>query len=272
MLSLHQTLIALEESQPRVLLAVLARNKAHVLERYLNCIDSLDYNKKLITIYINTNNNQDSTKKMLEDWVVKNGPRYEKVIFESHEEASIEQTRPHEWSADRFKLLASIRNRSLQQAKEEKCDYYFVVDCDNFIIPCTLQEMIKKDKPIIAPLLKAIPERQDSYSNYFCRVTPTGYYENDPDYLKILGGEMRGTFQVPVVHCTYLIKAEYLSTLNYLDGTDDYEFVIFSRLARQKGIDQYICNEKEFGTLIHFHDDIALEEEKRRVDEHFQAS
>jgi 2-polyprenyl-3-methyl-5-hydroxy-6-metoxy-1,4-benzoquinol methylase len=126
-----------------------------------------------------------------------------------------------------------------------------------------------KDKPIVAPMLRPIPENYDIYSNYFSAVTPAGYWTSDPNYLKILNYEMVGTFKVPVVHCTYLIKSKYLDQLNYIDGTDDYEFAIFSRMARQKGIDQYICNEQDFGVLVHFHTDVTLEEEKRRVDEYF---
>ena len=52
-------------------------------------------------------------------------------------------------------MLGAIRNKSLQQAKEQKCDFYFVVDCDKFITPCTLKELVNKDKPIIGGALVA---------------------------------------------------------------------------------------------------------------------
>jgi glycosyltransferase involved in cell wall biosynthesis len=255
----------LPQDNKKVLLAILAKNKAHVLPKFLDCIDKLEYNKKLITLYINTNNNSDNTKEMLESWVQKNGASYASVIFESHHVAEDKQTKPHEWTAERFKVLGNIRNKSMQKTKEAGCDYYFVVDCDNFITPCTLRTLLSKDKPIIAPMLRAKPEAGDCYSNYFCNVTENGYYAHHDNYMKILTNEMHGTFEAPVVHCTYLIKAECIDKLTYVDNTNDYEFVIFSRSARKNTVGQYICNEKDFGFLVHFYDDISLEEEKNRV-------
>lgn len=249
-----------------VLIAILARNKEHVLPHFLNCIKNLDYDKKLVSLYINTNNNEDQTKEILENWVKKNESQYNRIFFENHHIPQAESTRPHEWTASRFKVLGDIRNKSLQKAKEEKVDYYFVVDCDNFIVPFTLKELMSKNKPIIAPLLKAVPEVGDLYSNYFCDIDAAGYYKNHPDYLKIWQQTMIGTFKVPVVHCTYLIQSAYLDQLTYTDDTSHHEFVIFSRVARDKGIDQYICNEKQFGVLLHFHHDLTLEEEKKNME------
>ena len=247
-----------------VMLAVLARNKAHTLPKYLKCIEELDYEKKLISIYINTNDNEDGTAEILTQWVSDNKDKYRSIELEDYHVPGNPTARPHEWTGARFKILGGIREKSLQKTKELNCDYYFVVDCDNFIVPWTLKELLAQDKPIIAPLLKAVPELNDAYSNYFCAVDAAGYYAADPDYYKILNGQMRGTFKVPVVHCTYLIRAEYLDKLGYVDESHDYEFVIFSKKAREANVDQYICNVKEFGTLLHFHKDLTLEEEKNR--------
>jgi len=248
-----------------VLIAILARNKAHVLDRYLRCIERLDYDKKRIVIYINTNNNEDATKELLQDWARKNGERYRLVVFEDHEIQGLSSTDPHEWTAERFKVLGKIRNKSMQKAREHDCDYYFVVDCDNFITPCTLKELVNKEKPIIAPMLRSVPELVDCYSNYFCGVTDNGYYADHPDYFKILYRSMIGTFKVPVVHCTYLIDSKYIDKLTYVDETSDFEFVIFSRGARKNSVEQYICNERDFGSLLHFHTGVTLEEEQKKV-------
>ncbi len=261
----HLNALNNDDANKTVLLAILARNKAHVLPQFLNCVDHLDYNKQLMTIYINTNNNQDETEEIIKDWVNQHEQKYKQVIFEKHDIKDAEVTRPHEWTAERFKILAKIRNKSLEQAQKHNCDYYFVVDCDNFIAPYTLKELILKDKPIIAPMLKAIPEPVDYYSNFFCAVSESGYYQSHPDYIKILNRSELGTFKVPLVHCTYLIKSCYIDKLNYVDETNHHEFVIFARSARNNQIDQYICNEKPFGFLIHFHNDLTLEEEKNRI-------
>lgn len=256
-----------EGPSKKVLLAILARNKAHVLPAYLTCIENLDYDKRDITVYINTNNNEDATKELLQEWVTCHEQDYNNIIVESQDIKNLPPSKPHEWNAQRVKILGKIRNKSLQIAKEQKCNYYFVVDCDNFIIPCTLKELIKKDKPIIAPLLRSIPVPGDPFSNYFCAIDENGYYRDHPTYMKILERKITGTFKVPVVHCTYLIKAEVIDQLNYLDKSSDYEFVIFSRIARQNGVGQYICNEKEFGTMLHFYTSLTLSEEAERVAE-----
>lgn len=257
----------------RVLLAILARNKAHVLDRYLQCIENLEYNKGKMEIYINTNNNSDNTIEILDKWVEENREKYSGIEYEKHENEEMKEisSKPHDWSDKRFKVLGEIRNKSLRKAKEKNCEYYFVVDCDNFIVPETLKKLIAEDKPIIAPMLRAIPEMNDPYSNYFCAVSPNGYYKHHMNYEKILKREMVGTFEVPVVHCTYLIKTKYLDKLNYIDNTHHHEFVIFSRHARDNGVEQYICNKIRYGECVHFYNEnIALEEEKLRVEEYYK--
>lgn len=265
---LHGAEVTVKKEAPTnktVLLAILARNKEHVLTKYLKCIDNLDYDKKLITVYVNTNNNADRTKEMLERWMMKNKDKYARFIYDNQDIKENPQTNPHDWPVKRFKILAEIRNLSLQKAIEAKTDYYFVVDCDNFIAPSTLKDLVKKDKPIIAPMLRSIPEPGDEYANYFYEVTPNGYFLDHPIYYEIVRRQKIGTFKVDVVHCTYLIKAEYLDKLSYLDDSKDFEFIVFSRNARKNHIDQYICNEKEYGVQLHFHQNISLQEEKRRI-------
>ena len=246
----------------KVLLAILAKNKAHTLPKYLECIDNLDYDKKLIAVYIRTNNNTDRTREILSDWVKQHQSQYLDIVFEDEDFPNVRTTNPHDWTTERLKLLAGIRNRSLEKAKDYKCDFYFVVDCDNFILPHTLKYLVHKDKPFIGPMLRSMPRKFDPYSNFFCDTSANGYWKNDDDYRKILNCSAIGSFKVPVVHCTYLIKTECLDKLNYLDDTDAMEFVVFARSARKNGIDQYICNEREFGTLYHHPStEVSLEEE-----------
>lgn len=256
-----------------VLLAILARNKEHTLPEFLKCIENLDYNKKLIGIYINTNNNTDDTLPMLLDWIAKNQDSYRFITFETQNVQETLPEAPYEWNPLRFSVLGKIRNKSLQKAKEFGMDYYFVVDCDNFITPCTLKELVRKDKPIIAPMLRSIPEQNDPYSNFFTAIDKNGYYAEEPSYYFILYRSISGTFRVPVVHCTYLIKSEYIDKLNYLDQTNDFEFVIFSRGARNNDIGQYICNEQDFGSLVHFSIyPPTLKEEQERIADFFNTS
>ena len=244
-----------------VLLAILARNKAHVLPYYLRCIDAQQYDKKLITVYINTNNNDDDTKKILQDWAAGRKAEYKDIIFESHTVKKELSQDPHDWTPTRFKVLAKIRNKSLKKAQEYHCDYYFVVDCDNFIAPCTLRALVEKDKPIIAPLLRSIPNDNDMYANFFPDINENGRFKITPDYNEIVLRKKLGTFQVPVAHCTYLVKSEYIDKLTYLDGTDEYEFLIFSKSARDNNVPQFLCNEHKFGVQLHPPENCSLQQE-----------
>lgn len=249
----------------KVLVAILARNKAHVLDKFLQCIYNLDYDKKLITLYVNTNNNSDKTKEVLTSWLEAHQAEYGQVLFENQDNPKVDPSSPHDWTINRLKVLSQIRNESLKKTKECGCDYYFVVDCDNFIRPYTLKELIAKDKPIIAPMLRSIPEQKDVYSNYFYAINEKGYCKYHENYFKILTYEWKGTFKVPVVHCTYLVNAKYIDKLTYVDGSNEYDFAIFSKSARDHNVDQFICNERDFGVLLHFFNSPTLEEEQEIV-------
>ena len=96
-----------------------------MLPFYLSCIESLDYDKKLITVYINTNNNTDATVAILEEWKKKHEKAYAKIILDQHE-ANIEQSNPHDWNTKRYKLLGAIRNTSLRKTEKKNCDYSIV--------------------------------------------------------------------------------------------------------------------------------------------------
>jgi len=253
------------QSDGSVLLAILARNKAHVLPLFLQCIGNQDYPKNKICVYINTNNNHDDTLEILKTWREENATKYAAIIFDNIEHNGLESSRPHEWTQERFSILGRIREKSMRRAREMRCQYYFVVDCDNFIRPFTLRQLIKEDKPIIAPMLKSVPEKGDRYSNFFADIDANGYYGYHPDYNEYYDRKLIGTFKVPVVHCTYLIKTECIPQLKYVDGTGRYEFVIFSDSARKNGVGQYLCNKYQFGELLHFYDEnIKLEDERKR--------
>ena len=246
----------------KVLLSILVRNKSAVLPMFLKCIQELDYDKKLITIFVHTNNNSDNSAELMKRWVRKWADKYNHIEFleEDIEELRDDQTNPHEWTSERCKALGRIRNISLQKSLDYRCDYYFVVDCDNFILPHTLQSLISQQKPIIAPMLRAFPDSDDQYSNFFYSVDKRGYFKDHPNFYDIVNYKKKGVHKVPVVHCTYLINTKYVKQLSYTDGSGKHEFVIFCNSARENNIDQYIANDQTYGRLVHFSDDISHEE------------
>ena len=269
-----------------VFLAIITANCEEKLNIFLKCIEDLDYDKKSICIYINTNNNRDNTVQILLNWIEKNHLNYKNIIFEYKDDPRLTSD-VVSWEDSlgaRLDVMGKIRQRSIDLCIIEESDYYFCVDTDNWIRPCTLKHLIEKDKPIVAPLLHSFSE-ENTYSNYFAGIRANGFYpeSNEPIFVmnscnvptKIPSDEtystitheefdclhfliwqrqlLQGTFEVPLVHCCYLIQKKYLkeiqyiSPTRYLNGCANYEFVTFSNFARLNKVSQWICNEELFG-------------------------
>jgi GR25 family glycosyltransferase involved in LPS biosynthesis/glycosyltransferase involved in cell wall biosynthesis len=232
---------------PRVLVAILAKQKAAALPLYLECIAALDYPKSSIVLYVRTNNNTDATEHILREWLARVGQLYSAVEFDAADVPEpVQNFAVHEWNATRFRVLGRIRNISLRRALEHDCDFYFVADVDNFIRPCTLRELVALDLPIVAPLLRSIAPG-GFYSNYHAEIDANGYFKGCDQYQWILNRWLRGVHEVPVVHCTYLVRADVLNELSYEDATARYEYVVFSDSARKSGVVQYLDNRQVYG-------------------------
>jgi len=237
------------DNPPRVLIAILAKQKEPCLPLYLECIEALDYPKSSIVLYIRTNNNTDRTETILREWVARVGHLYADVEFDAHDVVQcVEQFGVHEWNATRFRVLGHIRNVSLRRALEFDCDFYFVADVDNFIRPCTLRELVALNLPIVAPMLRSVTPG-NFYSNYHAEIDANGYYRECDQYHWILNRNVRGIIELPLVHCTYLIRADVLNDLTYQDATDRFEYVVFSDSARRAGVPQYYDNRQIYGYI-----------------------
>jgi len=234
---------------PRILLAILAKQKEKVLTYYLSCIENLDYPKKAIVLYVRANNSTDSTNEILLAWLGRIGNSYAKVITDFTDVTQkVERFDVHEWNGERFSVLGKIRQESLWKAWTELCDFYFVVDVDNFLYPKTLSRLVKLNLPIVAPFLKRDIEGH-TYSNYHAAIDVNGYHIECPFYHNIWGQTTRGLIEVPVVHCTYLVRRDVIPLLYYQDGSGRYEYVIFSDSARITQVPQYFDNREVYGYL-----------------------
>jgi glycosyltransferase involved in cell wall biosynthesis len=253
----------LSDPPPRVLIAILAKQKEPMLEPYLECIEALDYPKSRIVLYIRTNNNKDSTREILRVWAGRVAGLYAHIETDDRDvPEKVEDFEVHEWNATRFKVLAKIRNISLRKTLEHNCDYYFVSDVDNFLRPCTLRELLALKLPIVSPLLRSVSPNV-MYSNYHADIDDSGYYRASGQYTEILYRQLKGIIEVPVVHCTYAIRADVIAKLDYEDGTERHEYVVFSHSARRSGIPQYIDNRQVYGYLTLDHDPQMASEARR---------
>jgi tetratricopeptide (TPR) repeat protein len=243
---------------PRVLVAILAKQMEVPLPLYLRCIESLDYPKRRIVLYVRTNNNTDRTEPMLREWLARVGDRYAEVQLDAADVPEpVERFGIHEWNATRFKVLARIRDASLRKTIEHGCDYYFVADIDNFLRPCTLRELVALGLPVAAPFLRSA-EQSSYYSNYHAEIDGNGYYLECDQYHWALNRWVRGIIEMPVVHCTYLVRADVAPELAYEPTAGRHEYVVFSESARRAGVPQYLDNRQVYGYLGRQDDHVAL--------------
>jgi glycosyltransferase involved in cell wall biosynthesis len=237
------------KKRPKVLVSILAKQKEAMLPLYLRCIEALDYPKSAIVLYIRTNNNTDGTEQILRDWLERVGGHYAAVEFDTTGVAApVQNYDVHEWNPIRFAVLADIRMSSLRKTIEHRCDFYFVADVDNFIRAETLRELVSLNLPIVSPFLRSLAKER-YYSNYHAEIDANGYYADSNQYFWILNRYVRGLIEVPVVHCTYLVRSDVIASLAYADGTARHEYVIFSDSARKAQIPQYIDNRQVYGYI-----------------------
>lgn len=234
-----------------ILVAILAKNKGHCLPLYLKCIYNQTYPKKNIHLYIRTNNNTDNTNDVIEKWINNVGHEYGSLHYDKSDvDKEIEKYAPHEWNSLRFNILGTIRQNSILYALK-KGYHYFTADCDNFIYPNTIEQLYNTGKNVIGPMLC----HSNAYSNYHHCVDENGYLKNCNHYFDILMRRIRGIIEVDVIHCSYLIRHEILSDVDYFDDTNSHEYVRFSNNLRRKKIPQFIDNSEEYG-YVTFADNI----------------
>lgn len=224
--------------------AILARDKQRTLPQYLNCLLHQTYPKSKIHLYIKTNDNADSTADILKQFIKDHGDSYASVYY-CEQDIKRDMARHHEWTKERFKILGKLRQDSIEYAVKLGTDY-FVADCDNFIEPYTLEEMMNvRHLGVISPLLVS----GTLYSNYHVNVDAHGYFAGSDIYTPIYFKEIKGCIEVSVVHCTYFIASELLPQICYDDNSGRHEYVIFSHVLRHKKIPQYIDNRHYYGHL-----------------------
>lgn len=243
-----------------ITVAILAKDKAHCLPLFLQCLEAQTWPKSKTIIYIRSNNNNDKTTDVLKAWIEKAktlGYKHIQSDFTDVPE-KVQDYKPHEWNALRFKVLGKIRQTSVEYAKEVK-SHYMVIDCDNFITPDVLETMYQSNLPVVAPMLI---EPGKFYSNYHSSIDDSGYFLDDSIYRPIHSRQVKGLIELPVVHCTYFIRHEVLDKVSYLDDTERHEYVIFSHSLRKQGISQYLDNRKHYGyiTMVDTAEDLKKQE------------
>lgn len=267
------SLLAPDESpllKPKVLIAIVARNAAHSLPYYLGCIENLEYPKERIAIWAATDHNVDNTTAMLREWLKAAQSRYHYVEWRPMEEprSYTDEWGPKHWSTSRFNHLMKLRQAALKAARERWADYILFADSDNLLTnPRVLDLMMAENLTLVAPML----ESRSLYSNFWCGITPQGYYKRTPDYQPIREWKRLGCFAVPMVHSTFLLDLRRTSSksLAFYPPHPDYswafdDIMVFAFSARQADVQMYVCNREHYGFLpvpLKAHQSVKDEEE-----------
>uniref|UniRef100_A0AAX7V2L4 Glycosyl transferase family 25 domain-containing protein n=1 Tax=Astatotilapia calliptera TaxID=8154 RepID=A0AAX7V2L4_ASTCA len=241
--------------KPKVMIAIVARNAAHSLPYYLGCIERLEYPKERIAIWAATDHNVDNSTAMLREWLKRAQHVYHYVEWRPMEEprSYTDEWGPKHWPPSRFNHVMKLRQAALKAARERWADYILFVDSDNLLTnPRVLNLMMAENLTLVAPML----ESRSLYSNFWCGMTPQGYYKRTPDYQPIREWKRLGCFPVPMVHSTFLLdlRRESSRDLAFYPPHPDYswafdDIMVFAFSARQAGVQMYVCNREHYGFL-----------------------
>ena len=232
-----------------ITVAILAKDKAHVLPTYLKTIEEQTYPSEKIRLYIRTNNNNDNTEELLTSWIERVKERYLEIHFDNLPlTENVQDYKPHDWNAMRLEVIGKLRKASIDWALERGTDY-FTADCDNFINPNTMEKLYATQLSAVGPFLRNGDDPSSLYANFHYDTDENGDYKDSPHYYSIWSQHIKGLFEVNVIHCTYLLRHEILDKINYVDGSQRFEYVIFSETLRKLNIPQYLDNREVYGTL-----------------------
>lgn len=239
--------------KPTIFWSVFAKNAEIDLPLYLKCVLHQTYPKDKIYLYFRTNDNNDKTLEIIRNFKEKYQSEFREIyVSDDDVDSSIREARNHDWNSDRVKIMAGLRQESISYFQKLNYDFYFTSDVDNFLLPETLSNLATLNLPIVAPMLRrpwVDGQPVALYSNFHLKVTNEMFYESDPHTLAILERRIRGVFQVPLVHCTYLVQKSVITKLGYEDSVIDWEYKTFAKSAMKNGIPMYLDNREVYGVI-----------------------
>ncbi|XP_043325656.1 inactive glycosyltransferase 25 family member 3 isoform X1 [Cervus canadensis] len=202
-----------------------------------------------------TDHNVDNTTEMLREWLAAVGHDYAAVVWrpEGEPRSYPDEEGPKHWTKERHQFLMELKQEALTFARDWGADYILFADTDNILTNNqTLQLLIEQGLPVVAPML----DSQTYYSNFWCGITPQGYYRRTADYFPTKNRQRRGCFRVPMVHSTFLVslRAEGTAQLAFYPPHPNYtwpfdDIIVFAYACQAAGVSVHVCNEQRYGYL-----------------------
>ncbi|XP_053229568.1 inactive glycosyltransferase 25 family member 3 [Podarcis raffonei] len=241
------------EEFPTVVFAILARNSQHSLPHYLGALERMDYPKERISIWCATDHNVDNTTEILHEWLTAVEGHYWHIEWRSVDEPSSypDEHGPKHWSDARFEHVMRLKQEALSFARSERADYILFTDTDSILTnDQTLKFLIAQNKSVAAPML----DSQTYYSNFWCGITPQGYYRRTPDYFPTKNRQRVGCFAVSMVYAAFLIdlRKDDTADLAFHPPHPSYtwpfdDIIVFAYSCQTAGAQMYLCNQQRFG-------------------------
>ena len=246
------------QQPPKVMVVLLVRNKAHLLENTLRLLEAQDYPKDRIGLYIRSDHNEDNSEEILNDWLeAQNEYHFIDVKMGANAgELFDDQRSPLEWSPSRFQHMIELKEEALNKGREVWADWIWYLDVDAFMTnPQTLRLMVKdSSKTVIAPMLTSV----GLYSNFWAGMSDTYYYQRTEDYKPILERKTQDCHSVPMVHSSFFVnlnskESSFLTfdpkLIEDYDGPID-DIITFALSATFNDIDLFICNDNVYGYIM----------------------
>ncbi|KAM9307046.1 procollagen galactosyltransferase 2 [Pholidichthys leucotaenia] len=247
-----------EESRvqpPAVVIAIIARNQAHSLPFYLGALERLHYPRERLSIWAATDHNVDNTTAILKEWLTVMQQFYHHVEWRPMEQpiSYVGELGPKHWPNSRYEYVMKLKQGALNYARKRWADYILYLDTDNILTnPDTLNLLIAENKSVVAPML----DSPGAYSNFWCGITPQGYYRRTAEYFPTRHRQRVGCFAVPMVHSSVLLdlRKEGMRKLNFYPPHKDYswpydDIIVFAFSCRAAEIQMYVCNKHRYGYL-----------------------
>uniref|UniRef100_A0A8C4IIF6 Cerebral endothelial cell adhesion molecule n=1 Tax=Dicentrarchus labrax TaxID=13489 RepID=A0A8C4IIF6_DICLA len=195
-----------------------------------------------------TDHNSDNTTAILKEWLTVMQKYYHYVEWRPMDQPTsyAGELGPKHWPNSRYEYVMKLKQAVLNFARKRWADYILYADTDNILTnPDTLNLLIAENKSVIAPML----DSQGAYSNYWCGITPQGYYRRTAEYFPTRHRHRLGCFPVPMVHSTLLLdlRKEGMKKLAFFPPHADYswpydDIIVFAFSCRAAGSSALACD------------------------------
>lgn len=210
-------------------------NRAYLIERFLNGVYGLNYDKKLIKLYFVVNNSKDSTYSDLKDFQRKHKNEYLDIKIEKYKMKHAKEARVTKIRLKTYSRLAELRNYIL---KNIDTDYFFSLDSDIMVdidLDC-LNKLLEAQKDIIAAVINNDSMLRPNAKYPKIR---TNLLKNvDDGITHIMDWKMNEVFEVDHTGAVYLLTKEVCENVEYgfhKQGED----MAFCNMAKEKGYKIY---------------------------------